>query len=201
MLLALDAMGVLYASGDDVAELLIPFVHSKGSQITPDEVEREYLAASLGRIDAATFWQRVGLDSTVEDEYLRGHRLVPGVLDLLDSARRVFEGVCCISNDVSRWSEKLRRSFLLDQAIHPWIISADVGVRKPSVGIYDCLLKKVDACPDSVVLVDDRPKNLDTARAAGMRTVLFDPGGKICGGDHRRVRQLSEILHLPAEWA
>ncbi len=200
-LLALDAMGVLYASGDDVAELLIPFIQSKGSHIHPDEIKREYVAASLGQIDATSFWHRVGLEPAVEDEYLRRHQLAPGVRDRLESAKAVFAGVACISNDVSRWSEKLRRAFLLDQTIDPWVISADVGVRKPSREIYDCLMKKVKVGPRDILLVDDRPGNLDAARALGMRTVLFDPGGTVCQGNHRRIRRLSELLHLPPEEA
>lgn len=195
-LLALDAMGVLYAAGDDVAELLIPFVHGQGSRTSPEEVEREYLAASLGEIDADTFWRRLGLDPAIEDEYLSGHRLGDGVMDLLKSADLAFCGICCLSNDVARWSEKLRRTFSLDRVIDPWVISADVGLRKPSPGIYAALLNRVGLPADRILFVDDRPKNLDAARAIGMRTALFDPTGADTRSEHTKISQLSELLDI-----
>jgi hypothetical protein len=44
--LALDEMGVLYQTGDDVAELLIPFVAANGGSTDRDLVERTYLRSA-----------------------------------------------------------------------------------------------------------------------------------------------------------
>lgn len=195
-LLALDAMGVLYESGDDVAELLVPFVKRKGSKVSPDAVERAYLAASLGQIDAETFWQRMGLHPDVEEEYLAGHRLASGALDLLENARKVFGGVCCISNDVSQWSAKLRRSFGISDVISPWIISGDIGVRKPSAGIYTRAIVALGTPPRRIVFVDDRLKNLDTAKRLGMRTVHFGTTPPTPKLTHTSISRLSQVLDL-----
>ena len=46
--IGLDAMGVIFRSEDDVAELLIPFVETLGGVSAPEIVYRQYLAASLG---------------------------------------------------------------------------------------------------------------------------------------------------------
>ena len=46
-----------------------------------------------------------------------------------------------LSNDVPRWSIKFRRLFEIEVAIDPWIISGDVGHRKPSPVIYQRLLR------------------------------------------------------------
>ena len=81
--LTLDAMGVLYAASDDVAELLIPFARRCGSPVSDEDIEREYLAASPRDIDAATFWTRIGSDPKLEENYLAEHRLTPGVLSLV----------------------------------------------------------------------------------------------------------------------
>jgi len=77
-ILALDAMGVLYATGDDVGDLLVSFAHDKGSSAVAAEIEQAYLAASLGQIDAEEFWWQIGLDPRLEDDYLRRHRLADG---------------------------------------------------------------------------------------------------------------------------
>jgi hypothetical protein len=43
--LALDAMGVIYRSGDDVGELLIPFVAANGGSTDSELIEGNYLRA------------------------------------------------------------------------------------------------------------------------------------------------------------
>ena len=61
----LDAMGVIYVSRDDVAELLIPFVADhKGAH--PDLVRTAYNAARLGQISDRTSTR---LNSSHSGEY------------------------------------------------------------------------------------------------------------------------------------
>ena len=53
-------MGVVYEVGDDVADLLGPFVREKGGCVEQQAIAAAYTDASLGRISATEFWQRVG---------------------------------------------------------------------------------------------------------------------------------------------
>jgi FMN phosphatase YigB (HAD superfamily) len=195
-ILALDAMGVLFAASDDVAELLIPFVQTHGSHATPKEIEEQYIAASLGQIDAATFWNNVGIDEECEDLYLSGHRLVDGIRDFLGTAGRTFSRVCCLSNDLSRWSIKLRRKFDLEGLISPWVISADVGHRKPSAAIFHRLLDILDVPAERVLFVDDRLKNVKAARDLRFQAVLFDPTESVNGDGFVTIKKISELLDL-----
>ena len=61
--LVLDAMGVIYSSSDDVAELLIPFVVKTGGIRDPGEISRQYTLASLGELDAETSGGTLGFPS------------------------------------------------------------------------------------------------------------------------------------------
>jgi len=194
-ILALDAMGVLYEAADDVADLLIPFVHSKGSLACAEAIERAYLAASCGRLDPPAFWRQIGLDPAVEDGYLAGHRLVDGVREVLGAAGGLFGAVCCISNDVAAWSLKLRRSFGIEVLIDPWFISGDLGLRKPDIGIYREALDRLGAlAPHRLLFVDDRVKNLDAAKSLGISTILFDPAGSAAGAGHVQITRLADLL-------
>ena len=47
--LVLDAMGVIFASADDVVDLLQPFIMSHGGESNPERVSDLYIQASLGR--------------------------------------------------------------------------------------------------------------------------------------------------------
>jgi hypothetical protein len=48
--LALDAMGVIYPAGDDVAELLCPFVREHGRVSDDNRIEALYREVNLGRM-------------------------------------------------------------------------------------------------------------------------------------------------------
>jgi HAD superfamily hydrolase (TIGR01509 family) len=188
----LDAMGVMYRAADDVADLLVPHVAAHGGDAT--RVDVEYLRASRGEQTSADFWRSVGLDASNEDAYLIGHAIAPDLIAFLDWARRRDLELACLSNDVSEWSRKLRGRFGLERYITHWLISADVGARKPEARIYEELVARVGREPGSLLLVDDRVKNLDAARRAGLETVLLDPTSRTC--DHPRVASLSDLAAL-----
>ena len=169
--LVLDAMGVIFAAADDVAELLVPFVRAAGGDAT--SVEAAYLDASLGAIDADEFWMRVGLDTSVEDEYLSKHALVPGAREFMVRANESELPIWCLSNDVARWSEKLRESFGIARLLAGVVISSDVRARKPDPIIYQSLLDRSGLRASDVVFVDDRQRNVEAASALGIRSMRF----------------------------
>ncbi len=176
--LVLDAMGVIYTAGDDVAELLCPFIHENGGVADDRRIEALYHDASLGRLSASQFWEQVHLDPALEDAYLCRHRLSAGLLDFLCSAKPRLASIWCLSNDVSEWSRKLRERFDLSRFIDGFVISGDVGARKPDAAIFKRLLAQTGVSAESIVLVDDRPRNLDAAAALGFQTILFGSAGR-----------------------
>jgi FMN phosphatase YigB (HAD superfamily) len=192
--LLLDAMGVIYRVGDDVADLLIPFIRENGGLDDVLQIEEAYIDASLGNIKASEFWRRVNVPSEFEDRYLRRLELSNGVSDLLDVAGKHFREVACLSNDVSEWSRKLRIRFGLDRHISRWYISGDLGCRKPSPEIYRHMLDHLKVAPADILFVDDRPKNLHAAAELGIQTVYFDPENIGNSGGHRSVASLSKLV-------
>ena len=170
----LDAMGVMFAAADDVEELLIPFVAAYGGVADAHRIRSAYLDASLGAIGADEFWTLVGLSPAIEDDYLSRHSLAPGVMQFLRSATDAGVPVWCLSNDVARWSAKLRASFGLDELLSGAVISSDVRSRKPDAAIYRRLLDRCGEAPADILFVDDRKKNVLAARALGMTSIEFD---------------------------
>jgi putative hydrolase of the HAD superfamily len=174
-LILLDAMGVLYVVGDDVGELLIPFLRERGTPRSEREIQEAYRLVSLGAMEARAFWEAMGVDPAGEDDYLSGHRLQAGLeafLDRLPAGLRL----ACLSNDVSEWSRKLRLRFGLEPRIPDWLISGDLGLRKPDGRIYDQASQRLGVSPGRILFVDDRLANVRSARAQGMQAVLFDAG-------------------------
>ncbi len=172
--IVLDAMGVIFHAADDVAELLVPFIAEQGGERRQEIIEAAYLEASLGAISADAFWSNVQVSSEQEDRYLALHSLTPGVNELLFTANRKGIPVWCLSNDVGRWSQKLRERFNIEARLTGSVISGDVGVRKPDRGIYDILLKRCGYPAEELLFIDDREKNIAAARALGIESMQFD---------------------------
>jgi HAD superfamily hydrolase (TIGR01509 family) len=174
--LVLDAMGVIFAAGDDVVELLCPFVHEQGGIADDGPIEALYNDASLGRLSARRFWEEVQVDPALEDAYLRRHRLSIGLREFLRDAKSKVASIWCLSNDVSEWSRKLRELYDLHAHFKGFVISGDVGARKPDAAIYRELISQTGVPAENMVFIDDRPKNLDAAAALGFQAVQFGKG-------------------------
>ena len=196
IVLVLDAMGVIFSVGDDVADLLVPFIHERNGESDRQKIELLYREASLGRVSAGDFWQAVGLDPTVEDDYLDRHRLTPGALDFLRAPPPDVSAIWCLSNDVSEWSRKLRDRFSLATYIRGFVVSGDVGARKPDAAIFHRLFANIAAETNHAILVDDRSQNLDVARSLGMGTIQFSAGVFAQAARHCAAADFQELRKL-----
>lgn len=195
LILVLDAMGVIYEAADDVAELLMPFIAEKGGREDPDKIKSLYVRASLGEMETDEFWAALGLPPAVEDEYLARHRLRARLLGFLRHPPPCVDALWCLSNDISRWSQKLRARFALDRFFAGFVISGDVGSRKPDAGIFTIFLAMAGRPAPDCVFVDDRAANLETAARLGFRTVRF---GEPKGGDGGEISVVSSFARLEA---
>jgi putative hydrolase of the HAD superfamily len=191
---ALDAMGVLYRSADDVTELLVPYARAKGSRLGTERIHELYVQCSLGRMTSGELWQQLGTRGADDEEYCRWHELTEGVLPALERLSSRGVGLACLSNDVSEWSVVLRRRFGLDNYVNTWVISGDVGVRKPSPEAYAALSGALALAPSQILFVDDRMANVRAARAAGMASVLYGTAAPELDEDGRRsVRRMDAL--------
>jgi putative hydrolase of the HAD superfamily len=190
--LVLDAMGVIYSKGDDVGELLCPFIHENGGLADDRKIEAIYHDASLGHLSACKFWEQVEIDPALEDHYLLRNQLSEGVLDFLRRARPRFASIWCLSNDISEWSRKLRERFELTQYIDGFVISGDVGIRKPDAAIYERLLEQTRAQASDIIFVDDRIRNVDAAASLGFETILFGAAAGI-SRRHKSTGNFSDL--------
>jgi putative hydrolase of the HAD superfamily len=195
--IVLDAMGVIYKVGDDVVELLHPFMMEKGGTADLAEIGRIYIDISVGKMTSSEFWEAVGVAPELEDEYLQRHILNEGLIEFLEETKSRAIPVWCLSNDVSEWSRKLRSNFKIEGYFQGFIISGDVKLRKPDPAIYQLLIGEVKCEPPDITFVDDNVRNLDAAAELHIGTVLFNPSGKVGAGRHREVssfKQLGELI-------
>ncbi len=174
-LLALDAMGVIYAEPDDGHKLLYPFIVEKGGCSDLKEIGRLWSEASRGRMSSAELWRAAGVDPALEDEYLVKYRLMDGLIDFCVAERSRGIELWCLSNNVSEWAQKLREMFHLDRYFDGFVISGDTGTLKPEPAIYLFMLEKAGVKPSEAIFVDDRLRNVVAADALGITSILFNP--------------------------
>ncbi|MGH2493024.1 MAG: HAD family hydrolase [Candidatus Limnocylindria bacterium] len=195
---ALDAMGVIYTNGDDLRQLLIPYLRTRGCQRTDEELRQAYRACYREGASVETLWDATGLERArerFEDAYLGLYELNSGVIDFLREMRAQRVPVYGLSNDIAEWSVKRRRLHGLDDFFAGWVISSDIRATKPDARIFRQLLGQLKCPPADCVFVDDRVENLDGARAAGLTsTMLFGTIEKV--SSHVSVANFEELAAL-----
>ena len=55
-----------------------------------------------------------------------------------------------------------------------WVVSCDVGFRKPDPEIYSIALQRGGVRAQSTIYVDDRPELVDAGRAVGLAAIRFE---------------------------
>lgn len=201
VVVALDGMGVVYREGNDIHQILVPFVREMGSMVTEDEIIARSRALSLGRMTTADFWRSLDLYGDVDeldDAYLSRFQLNPGVIKFLRTLRDQGVQVACITNDATTWANKLKAKHSLDGLIDPWILSGAVGVRKPDRPIFEVLRRVTGQPPSLIMVVDDDLANLDAARELGYRTAWFSPGASVEESNGHAILRSFEVS-TPAE--
>ncbi len=141
-----------------------------------DPEARDLLAGlETGALGVAAFEPRFAGLLEVEPEGLIGRlfgAMAPdeAMLDGVRAARRAGARTALLSNS---WGDGLAYDpGLLEELFDTWVISSEVGLRKPDPAIYALAAERLGLPPEACVFVDDLPGNLKPARAIGMATVL-----------------------------
>jgi putative hydrolase of the HAD superfamily len=138
--------------------------------------------ASVGEITEKAHWVEVlkrlkrpaSEAKTFTDEFFGGDVIDRALVESIRSLRgKVHTGL--ISNAWSGLRSFLIREKLID-IFDTVIISAEVGVVKPSAKIYEIALEQAKVHANEAVFVDDVAVNIEGCEKVGMKGILFkDP--------------------------
>lgn len=176
-LLALDLMDTLVV--DPYREALVATTGMSLEALAPLRNEESWHDFELGRIDERTYAERFlpadagGFDiERYKRELHRRYAWVPGMERLaIRAATRV--PIHILSN-YPPWYEEVRARFGLDRFASGHHPSYLLRARKPAPAYFRQALLRIGIEPSAVLFVDDRAANVDAARDAGMRAVLFE---------------------------
>ena len=164
-----------------------------------DPISRGLLAEhESGRIDAEEFEQGFaerlrahGAAVTAEGLAARmqaGMRRDDRTVALVDDLRAAGVPVALVSNAFGR---DCYAGFDLAALADEVVISAEIGIRKPSRRIYALACERLGVAPEQAVMVDDLQQNLDGAARIGI-------GGVLHTGAADTRRQLAERFRITA---
>ena len=140
---------------------------------TDPEARKLLVALETGGLDEAEVEQRFAPMLVVEpdgliDGLFAGVEPDPAMVHAVRMARRAGLRTGLISNS---WGVHRYPHDLFDELFDGVVISAEEGIRKPAVRMYELGAERAGTTPEQAVYVDDLPFNLTPAEELGMATI------------------------------
>lgn len=137
--------------------------------------------ASIGKGTVDEIWSSLAhqLDLSVADreqletDFWRGDRVDYALVKYI-GALHEHHRTALLSNAWPNIRAYIEDEWEIDQVFDAVIISAEVGLVKPDPQIYQLALDGLDLPAAACVFIDDFPRNVDGARAAGLHALLFE---------------------------
>ena len=182
---------------------LTPFINRTFPDLTDEDIYNpHWVKAGTGEISSLDFFRNIGYEgdlndlSKIEKEYLDTLEIDEFFYEAAPVIKKSYR-LALLSNDVSEWSEYLREKFKINHFFDVTVISGDVKIKKPDAEIFRHILAKLDQPASECVFVDDRRKNLLSAKSLGMETILFN--SRNVEYDGKTVNNFYELINLLKE--
>lgn len=136
--------------------------------------------ASLGEISEEKHWAEIAKRfkqpasqmQAFRDNFFGGDVIDRALVETIRSLRGKYH-TGLISNAWSGLREFITKEKVIE-IFDTVIISAEIGVVKPSAGIYEVALKQAKVKASEAVFVDDMPANIEACEKIGMKGILFN---------------------------
>lgn len=168
--LIFDCFGVLYNEGKAHLMSLCP-----PDKI--DELRSLYYQSDYGFISREEFVTAVAeLIGLSVDEYVRreGGEYVRNepLFEFIRSKKSHYKtGI--LSNVGEEFLGSLISPIEQSELFDEVVLSSSVGMIKPAKEIYELMATRLELAPEECVFIDDIPSNVDGAKLAGMKSVLY----------------------------
>ncbi|MBL3703058.1 HAD-IA family hydrolase [Sulfitobacter sp. BDSS02] len=163
---------------------------------------RRMLSEGLDRLtlfDAATVDQYYPILLEAYDQDIASHTtLYPGAMDAVETLRRLGYGVGICTNKPEALAEKLLQSLGVRDAFASMVGADTLPVRKPDPEPLREAARRAGGDPALCVLIGDSDTDRNTARAAGVPSVLVTFGP---AGDDMAALEPEALLHDFADLA
>ncbi|HMP42210.1 MAG TPA: HAD-IA family hydrolase [Roseiflexaceae bacterium] len=134
------------------------FRHFEMGQITPQAFAAAVIAAFALPVDEATFLADFAGWPTGP---------LPGAIELLETIAHRTRLACLSNNNAVHW--EYVSGMGLTHFFEPRFLSHELGMIKPDPAIYTYAVEQLGCPAASILFLDDKQENIDTARQVGMQ--------------------------------
>ena len=106
-----------------------------------------------------------------------------------------------LTNNVAEWREAWRSTIPVAELFDDVVDSSEVGICKPDARIYHLACERLGVEPAHAVFLDDTERNVDGARAVGMRAILVGPDPGVALAELDRLLAEEGAPRLPNQGA
>jgi len=162
-------------------ENLSSFLGLKYDEIKP-KIDKIINTFIKGQTTEREFWQKLfqtfkispkkGYNEFIQKEFRDSWILNKETIEIVKSVKAAGYKIAVISNTIKPHVEYMKRKGWYEP-FSVLILSSEVGMKKPEVGIYKLALKKLRVKGSESIFIDDKKKNLVTAKKVGMKTIHF----------------------------
>ena len=150
--------------------------------------------ASVGEISARNHWENIMRSLSLPDEgidnfyaqFFSGDAVDYVLIDYIRTLRPRYT-TAIISNAWDDLRDIIVSKWHIDDAFNEIFISAEIGIAKPDVRIYEYALEKLNIVPEEALFIDDFIENIETARNLGMQGIHFQESSTV-------MAKLQELL-------
>lgn len=107
-------------------------------------------------------------------DYIKStQELIPGTINIIKTLHQNTYHLFALTDNVKEIVHYLQEYYDFWQYFLDVIVSANIGLMKPSNAIFEYTLKKNNLKAHETFFIDDHLPNIETADSLGFRTILF----------------------------
>jgi putative hydrolase of the HAD superfamily len=103
---------------------------------------------------------------------LHSIKVIPGMIELVKDLQKQGFQTALLSN-VRESQAQIKRKLGYYELFDPALLSYEIGVKKPDPKAFYILLDRLKTSPDTVLFIDNKPLNIETAKSLGMDVIQF----------------------------
>jgi epoxide hydrolase-like predicted phosphatase len=131
----------------------------------------------LGHISDREFYEKLSQISgqsaqSVEEVFNDTNLIDKSMVGLIKTLHADYK-TGLLSNSSSEYLRPILENYDLTRLFDEIVVSAEVGLIKPSTEIFDFILERMDVKPRDSIFIDDDERNIKVAASMGIRPILF----------------------------
>lgn len=162
------------------------------SQELNEIFDEHWSSLKIGKGNVGNFWQNVVGKSKkkIEPEelatiYNSKISINTRVLELVKVLKKRGFILIILSNESKEWMDIKIEKFKLDKFFDKIYCSAYLGISKPSIEIFNYVLRDLRIKASKIIFIDNQINNINIAEKLGIKTILY-----------KNVQQLNEQLKI-----